>query len=48
MVSAWVYDHKYLNEDFDYNDLEAAYLDSEKKSATTPSELKEQLDEAHK
>ena len=47
MVSAWVYDHKYLNEDFDYNDLEKQYLDSEAKAATTPDSLKETLDKAH-
>ena len=32
MVSGWVYDHKYMNEDFDYNDLEKQYLESEQKS----------------
>lgn len=26
MVSAWVYDHKYMDESFDYNDLEKKYL----------------------
>ena len=49
MVTAWVYDHKYLNEDFDYNDVEKQYLESEQKSsATTQQELKQQLDQAHK
>ena len=48
MVSAWVYDHKYMNEDFDYNDLEKQYLENESKSAETPQSLKEQLDQAHK
>jgi hypothetical protein len=48
MVSAWVYDHKYLNEDFDYNDLEKQYLDSEMKQTTSPDALKQQLDQAHK
>ena len=41
MVSAWVYDHKYMNEDFDYNDLEKQYLENESKSAETPQSLKE-------
>lgn len=25
MVTAWVYDHKFLNEDFNYDDLEKQY-----------------------
>ncbi len=48
MVSAWVYDHKYMNDEFDYNDLEKQYLDSELKSGETVQSLKEQLDHAHK
>lgn len=48
MVSAWVYDHKYMNEDFDYNDLEKQYLESEVKQGGNPETLKEKLDEAHK
>lgn len=48
MVSAWVYDHKYLNEDFDYNDLEGQYVADEKKSGKTPEELKRELDQAHR
>ena len=47
MVTAWVDDHKYLNEDFDYNDLEKQYLDNELKSVSTPGSLKEKLDQAH-
>lgn len=49
MVTAWVYDHKYLNEDFDYSDKEKEYLRSEEKSsAASPESLKKQLDQAHK
>ena len=50
MVSGWVYDHKYMDDSFDYNDLEKQYLDSEAKSgsAQTPDSLKQQLDQAHK
>ncbi len=47
MVSAWVYDHKYLNADFNYNDLEKEYLNEEKKSTESPADLKEKLDQAH-
>lgn len=48
MVTAWVYDHKYLNEDFNYNDLESEYISKEKKSGQTPDQLKQTLDQAHK
>lgn len=47
MVTAWVYDHKYLNADFNYEDLEKQYLDGEKKSTQSPQDLKQQLDQAH-
>ena len=48
MVTAWVYDHKYMSDDFDYNDLEKQYLNNEQKSsAATPDALKQQLDQAH-
>jgi hypothetical protein len=29
MVTAWVYDHKYLNDDFNYEDLEKNYIDQQ-------------------
>ena len=48
MVSAWVYDHKTMNDEFDYNDLEKKYLDETLKTAESPQSLKEQLDQAHK
>jgi len=48
MVTAWVYDHKYLNEDFNYNDLESEYISKEKKSGQTSDQLKQTLDQAHK
>ena len=28
-VTAWVYDHQYLNEDFNYDDLEKQYLNEQ-------------------
>ena len=48
MVSAWVYDHKTMNDEFDYNDLEKKYLEDTLKNAESPQSLKEQLDQAHK
>ena len=48
MVTAWVYDDHYLNEDFNYEDLEKKYCDSQAKAATDPQEHKQQLDQAHK
>lgn len=40
MVTAWIYDHHYLNEDFNYEDLEKQYLDTQKVGGNSPSELK--------
>lgn len=48
MVTAWVYDHKYLNEDFNYEDLEGDYLRQEEKGGQSAEELKKTLDQAHK
>jgi hypothetical protein len=48
MVTAWVYDHKYLNDDFNYEDLEKQYLDAQAGSGSDPSALKKELDAAHK
>ena len=48
MVTAWVYDHKYMNDDFDYNDSEKQYLQGQQKSGESAVDLKSQLDEAHK
>lgn len=47
MVSAWVYDHKYLDATFNYNDLEKEYMNQEKQSTVISSDLKQKLDEAH-
>lgn len=47
MVTAWVYDHKYLNDDFNYEDLEKEYLEKENKQRTSPEDLKQRLDQAH-
>jgi hypothetical protein len=32
MVTAWVYDEKYLNEDFNYADLETDYMNQAQNS----------------
>ena len=48
MVTAWVYDHKYLSDDFNYDDLEKKYLDDQTKTTQNIGDLKQQLDEAHK
>ena len=46
MVGAWMYDEKYLNEDFNYEDVESKW------EASTPSqtaeEVKQEIDAAHK
>ena len=51
LVTAWVYDHKYLNADFDYTDTEKVYVDTQlkgEKSTLSPESIKEQLDQAHR
>lgn len=48
MVTAWVYDHKYMAEDFNYEDFEKNYLDSQASNPGSSSGLKEQLDQVHK
>ena len=47
MVGAWVYDHQYLNAEFNYNDLESEYLKKEHSSVTTASQTKSELDKLH-
>ena len=45
MVGAWVYDHNYLDAEFDYTDKEKDYFDgNEKRDEAT---VKSQLDNAH-
>ena len=48
MVTGWIYDDKYLDETFNYNDLEKDYIQKQAKEGTSPSDLKSQLDDAHK
>jgi hypothetical protein len=48
MVTPWVYDEKFLNEDFNYDDLEKKYLNNASRSNHQASEVKEQLDQAHR
>ena len=40
MAGAWIYDHQYLNDDFDYSDLEKQYLDIQSISTQTSGEAK--------
>ena len=47
MVGAWVYDHQYLNQDFNYADLESEYLKKESRSDLTASQAKQTLDQQH-
>ena len=48
MVTAWVYDDKYMSEDFNYEDLEKKYVDQEmSRSDAKASSLKEALDQKH-
>ena len=47
MVSAWVYDHQYLDSEFNYEDLERKYLAQEaSNSSETASDTKAKLDQA--
>ena len=46
MVSGWVYDHHYLDADFNYEDMEAKYLASEAQSGETASEGRKRIDQA--
>lgn len=48
MVSAWVYDHKYMSDDFNYDDLESQYLQNQTKNTGNSQSIKEQLDQAHR
>ena len=47
MVSAWVYDHQYLDEEFNYEDLERKYLAQQaSNTAETAEDAKKRLDQA--
>ena len=46
-IGAWVYDHQYLNADFNYNDLESEYLSREKRSDVSAADAKQTLDNLH-
>ena len=48
MVTAWVYDHQYLDASFNYDELEAQYMKKEAKSGESPMDAKAALDAAHK
>merc|ERR1712048_446820 len=45
-TGAWLYDEKYINEDFNYEDLEQQYADKEAASTTSAADLKSELDNA--
>ena len=44
IVSAWVYDHMYLDSEFNYEDLEQKYLDQEAKNGETATGARKRLD----
>ena len=44
MVSAWVYDHQYLDAEFNYEDLEQKYLQQEAQSGESASDARRKLD----
>ena len=46
-VTGWVYDHQYLDAEFNYEDLEKEYQEQEEKSSSSAESLKSQLDQAH-
>ena len=48
MVSAWVYDHQYLDAEFDYEDLERKYLAQQSQQIETPADARKRLDESRK
>ena len=47
-TQAWMYDHKFLNEDFNYEDVERKYTEAQNASGSDPSSLKRELDDSHK
>ena len=46
MVSAWVYDHQYLDQEFNYEDMEKKYLAQEAHSQETAEDTRRKLDQA--
>ena len=46
MVTAWIYDHQYLDAEFNYADLEKEYLAGTQMAAEA-GDAKQQLDAAH-
>ena len=43
-----MYDEKYMSSDFNYEDLEKQYQDSQDKTPSNPAEMKKDLDDSHK
>ena len=42
-----MYDEHYLNADFNYDDLEAKYAESQRIASADPESLRKELDESH-
>ena len=42
-----MYDHEYLNAEFNYDDLEAQYADKQRNTPADPEGLKKELDQNH-
>ena len=47
MVTPWIYDHHFLDQEFNYEDEERKYIDSEANNNESATELKQKLDEHH-
>lgn len=47
MVTAWLYDDKYLSDDFNYHDTEKEYLFDERHITEKEESIKSSLDKAH-
>ena len=48
MVSAWMYDHQYLDAEFDYGDLELDYLNQQAGQAETAQEARAKIEESRR
>ena len=46
MVSAWVYDHHYLDSEFNYEDLERKYLAQQASNGETAQDARRRIDES--
>uniref|UniRef100_A0A7S3IJR4 Uncharacterized protein n=1 Tax=Strombidium inclinatum TaxID=197538 RepID=A0A7S3IJR4_9SPIT len=46
-VQAWMYDHNFMNTDFNYDDVEGGYASKQDATPYAPEDLKSKLDDAH-